>query len=117
MVHLVLLITSAVAIEIFFHLGFMSTLKSILEIWRKVHRVVLSRRISDHWKEVVIPQYSIALMQSCLRILMILILMLSSFLVGDLLYFGTIHHAVSFVGLFESVLFASTYSALRKVTW
>jgi hypothetical protein len=102
------------AIEIFLRLGFVTTLMAVLEISKKAYRVILSPKISDHWKEAIIPRYSIALMQSCLRMLIILMLMASAFLLADLLYPGTLRHALSLPGLFESLLFAFIYIRVKR---
>lgn len=114
MIHLVLVLASAAAIEIFMRLGFMKTLESVVDVTGKARRVVLSGNISDHWKELILPTYSTQIIKACLRILLILGLMVACFLAGNLLLPGTLAYVMSAPGLLESVVIGVAYIAIRR---
>jgi hypothetical protein len=114
LIHLVLLLASAAAIEIFIRLGFMKALESVVDVTGKARRVVLSGNISDHWKELVLPTYSTQIIKACLRMLLVLGLMVACFLAGDLLLPGTLDYVMSAAGLLESVVIGMAYIGIRR---
>ena len=46
------------AVEYFFRLPFVSRARTLIKVANKSSRVVISKKISDHWKEVVLLRYS-----------------------------------------------------------
>ena len=59
------------AVEYFLCLPFGREVGSLLAIAKKSVRVLGSRRISDHWKERVLPSYAQDIIKSTLYILLI----------------------------------------------
>ena len=114
MIHLVLLLASVAAIEIFIRLRFIGALDSLLGVTGKARRVVMSDRISDHWKERILPAYSTKIIELCLRMLLILGLMMSSFLAANLLLPGLLAYVMSTPGLLESIFLGMAYIGIRR---
>ena len=69
---------SIMAVEFFFHVPFMPEVKTLLQTVKKSTKLIKSRRISDHWKEVVLLRYSLDLIKSslCLSIIFFGILLM-----------------------------------------
>ena len=68
-VHIYNIIFSIFVIEIIRYFKVFSKFKNILAISKKMPNVVLSKKISDHWKEKIIFKYSQLLFLSSFQIL------------------------------------------------
>ena len=115
MIHFLLLLVCIVSVEIFIRLNFVSILDSILKVTKKVTHVIPQNNISDHWKEKVVPAYALRIMKYSLHILMILLLILSFFIVVDLLFNDFLALTLSLIGIVESLVFAFGYVYVRKL--
>lgn len=56
-------ILSVIVIELFFYLPFMASVNGILLQAKKSKNVILSAKISDHWKEKILPVYAARMMK------------------------------------------------------
>lgn len=117
MIHLVLLLVCVISIETFFRFGFIKHFKNNVEIIKKVIRILPSAKISDHWKEVAIPNYSLSLMRGSIQIFLILVAIICFFLIANLYFKDFISHSLSLGGFVESLLFVSIYIKVRNLIW
>ena len=115
MIHFLLSLVCILSVEVFIRLNFLSHLDSILKVTKKVTHVIPQSNISDHWKEKVIPKYSLRIMKYSLNILLILLLILSFFFIVDLFYNNFLVFTISLIGIIESMVFAFGYVFLRKL--
>ena len=115
MIHVILLIICVLSIETFIRLNFLSFLRSILKLTKKVTYIIPNKKISDHWKELVIPVYAFKIMKFSLQILLILLCIISFFIAADILFSGFISFTLSFIGIIESLALAFVYLYLRKL--
>ncbi len=114
MTHLLILLVSFFSVEVFIRLNFISHLDSILKITKKVIYVIPKDKISDHWKEKVIPAYALGIMKLSLQIFLILVLILSLFLIADYFFNDFLAFTFSLIGIIETMVFAFGYLYLRK---
>tara|TARA_B100001750_G_scaffold246189_1_gene267746 strand:- start:1298 stop:1657 length:360 start_codon:yes stop_codon:yes gene_type:complete len=112
--HLILSLLCVISIETFSKSNFLIQLQSIIEIIRKVFKVISSSKVSDHWKEVVIPHYALSMMRHSLKVLLTLIAIIAFFLMPSLFLEGFIDFLISFMGIIESILFAFLYIKLKS---
>ena len=112
--HIILFIICALCVEIFINCKFIYVLNSILNITRKVTKIIPQQNISDHWKERAIPAYALKIMTSSLQIFLILLVMIILFIVADYMFEGFVMHALTLFGIMESIIFAFVYFFLRK---
>ena len=113
--HLILLLACSISIEIFFRFNFLQRITSIIKISQKVFYILPNQKISDHWKELVIPFYAFNMMKYSLIILLILLFIISLFFITDIFLDGFIDFSLSLTGIIESIIFACIYVQLRKV--
>ena len=106
MIHLLLSLVCILSVEVFIRLNFLSHLDSILKVTKKVTYVIPNNNISDHWKEKVIPEYALKIMQYSLQILLILLLIMSLFLITNYFFNDFLAFTFSLIGIIESVIFA-----------
>ena len=114
MIHILLLLVCILSVEVFLRLNFLSLLDSMLKVTKKVTYVISQDKISDHWKEKVVPAYALRIMKYSLQILLILLLILSLFFVADYFFNDFLALTLSFFGIIESIVFAFGYVFLRK---
>ena len=62
----------------------MSYVNSVVKISRKVLHIIITSRISDHWKEKMVPVYAFILLKNSLFILGILFLNILIYLFSDI---------------------------------
>ena len=115
MIHFVLLLVCVLSVEVFIRFNFLLILDSILKVIRKVTYLIPKNNISDHWKEKVVPAYTLRMMKYSLQILLILLLILSLFFVADYFFNDFLALTLSFFGIIESIVFAFGYVYLRKL--
>ena len=114
MIHFLLLLVCILSVEVFIRFNFLLILDSILKVTKKVTYVIPQDKISDHWKEKVIPAYALRMMKYSLQILLILLLILSLFFVADYFFNDFLALTLSLIGIVESMVFAFGYVFLRK---
>jgi hypothetical protein len=90
---LALLIVSAIlASEILLRLPLMEQVNAVVDISRRSVATVRSRRISDHWKEKVLPAYSLRMGgRSIFFFLLMCLVLLPVMLAGLLVEGGLVH--------------------------
>ena len=96
--HFFLILVCIVAVEGFFRFSFLSLLDSILQVTKKVTYILPNKKISDHWKERVIPVYALKMMKLSLQIFLILVFIISLFIIADILLYGFLAFTLSFMG-------------------
>ena len=113
--HFVLFAICVLSIEILVRFNFLSVLNSIVRISKRVVYVIPRKNISDHWKEKVIPLYALVIMNLSIRLILIPVFIISSFLVSDLFFDHFIDFTFSYVGIAEAIIFSSLYGLIRKL--
>lgn len=113
--HLLLFLACLISVEIFIKLKFLDALNLLVLQSRKAARLIQNDRISDHWKEVTIPAYALSMMRSCLKIIIIIILIASIFYLVDLFLMDFLMFTLSLAGVAESIIFAIIYLRLRSI--
>tara|TARA_B100001287_G_scaffold240065_1_gene214300 strand:+ start:556 stop:912 length:357 start_codon:yes stop_codon:yes gene_type:complete len=112
--HLALLAVCIVSVEFFIRLKFTLIVQSILDVTKNVIVVIPNKKISDHWKEKVIPRYAFKIMKSSIQILIIFLCIFTFFIIADLIVEDFFIFALSIKGIIESVVFALSYFFFRK---
>lgn len=115
MIHLALILVCILSVEIFIRLNFLLHIDSILKVTKKVTYIILQKKISDHWKEKVIPIYALKIMTSSLQIFFILLFITSLFLIANVFFISFLAHTFSLNGITESIIFAFGYFYSRKL--
>jgi len=60
----------------------------LIEVSKKAINIISNKSISDHWKENIIPKYSLQMMKYSLQMLLILFLIIFIFFIADNLFSG-----------------------------
>ena len=115
MTHFLIFIVCILSVELFIRLKFLSHLNSMLKVTKKVTYVISQNKISDHWKEKVIPAYALKIMNYSLKILLILLLIISLFFIIDLLQNNFLAFTFSLMGIAQSIVFAFGYVFIRRL--
>ena len=113
LVHVYLACACIFSIELFLRLNFLSYVISISRNTKKVSHIIITPKISDHWKEKTVPAYAFVLLKNSLSILgislpIVLIFFGFTFLSSQFLPFLS-----SATGIVESIVIAFSYSRLR----
>ena len=114
MIYTILIVTLVAAVEIFQVSKFLYRVNLMLIFTKKVLNVLRSERISDHWKERIIPTYAWRLMKLAIQLLMIIMFIFTIFFVADVYLDGFIEITLSLSGLFVSMIFVMMYSWVRR---
>ena len=112
--HLILLIICLFSVEIFIRSNYIFLINSVIKVSKKAIHIILNKNISDHWKENIIPKYSLQIIRYSLQILLILCLIIFIFFIADILFSGFLEFIFTLNGIVESLLFAFIYFYSRK---
>ena len=113
--HLILLIICFLSVEIFIRSNYLNLIRSLKNVSKKAIYIILNKNISDHWKENIIPKYSLQMMTYSLQMLLILFLIIFIFFIADNLFSGIFAFLLSWNGIIESILIAFSYTYIRKL--
>ena len=112
--HLILCIICFLSVEIFIRSNYILLLNSTFKFSKKATSTILNKNISDHWKEKIIPKYSLQMMKCSLQMLIILFSIIFIFVIGNYFLIGFLKFTLSWHGLIASILFAFSYVYIRK---
>ena len=115
--HIALIICCVLSIELILKSNFKLILSSLIVISKKVMRVLKSEKISDSWKEKIIPFYAISMFKYSIKSFFIITIIVSvfflpSFLINDFIYFS-----MSLFGIIESIVFCVAYLKIRNIVF
>ncbi len=113
--HLILFVLCLFFFEIFILSNYLNLINSIIKISKKAIYIILNKNISDHWKENIIPKYSLQMMKYSMTMLLILSLIIFVFVIADNLSSGFLTFTLSFNGIIKSILIAFSYAYIRKL--
>lgn len=118
MTWLLLAVCCALFVELFARLEPVGRARETSALVRKAASVIASRRISDHWKECVLPRYARRMLVSSLSMFAMLLLALSPFAVAGVIA-GRLdvpfpELLASFKGIAASCIFAIAYTGARS---
>ena len=113
--HFILLILCSLSVEFFIKSNYLFIISSLIKVSRKALYIISNKNISDHWKENIIPKYSMQMMKYSIQMLLIFLFVISIFLIVDNLNNGFLTFLFSWNGIIESILFAFGYAYLRKI--
>ncbi len=115
MKHIILLFICLLSVEIFIRLNYFPLIASIIKVSKKAIYIISTKNISDHWKENIIPKYSLQMMNYSLKILFILFLIIFIFVIADIFFSGFLAFTFSWNGITESILIAFSYAYIRNL--
>ena len=114
--YLILIIIVIISSEITFKFNFLYLINSLIKSFSKANRLIVNKKVSDHWKEKTIPHYSLMMMRYSIIMLLIFLIIILLFLVASIFKDNFLIFALSFKGLVASILFVFSYLYLRKVS-
>ena len=113
--HLILFVICFLSVEIFIRSNYLSLLNSTIKVSKKAISIILNKNISDHWKENIIPKYSLQILKYSIQMLLIIFLIIFIFVIADNLFSGFLAFTFSWNGIIESILIAFSYAYIRKL--
>ena len=113
--HLILFVICFLSVEIFIRSNYISLINSLVVVSKKAISIILNKNISDHWKEYIIPQYSLQMMNYSMQMLLILFLIIFIFIISNNFFSGFLAFTFSWNGIIESILLAFSYAYIRKI--
>ena len=114
MVYFMLVILCLVSVELIHFTGFLKDLNKLFIFTKKVAHVLFSKKISDHWKEKVVPTYSFKIMYLSLRMLSVILLLICIFFISGKHINGFNSLALSLYGIFISSACVICYLMVKK---
>jgi len=113
--HLILFVICLLSVEIFIRSNYISLINSLIEVSKKAINIISNKNISDHWKENIIPKYSLQMMKYSMQMLLIFLSIIVIFVIGDKVFSGFLEFTFSWNGIIESILLAFSYAYIRKL--
>ena len=111
--HLALLVICILSVEFFFIVNFLSLLNSTLSFSKKIVSLIPNTQISDHWKEKIVPVYSLIIMKLCVQILLAISCILFFFIMTEFLLSGFVSFTFSLLGIIETMIFIVSYTYIK----
>ena len=115
MKYFILLAICFLSVEIIIRSKYFYLISSTIKLVKKTIYVILSENISDHWKENIIPKYSLKIMNFSLKNLLTLLTITSIFLFLEIIFNGFLKFIFSFSRIVISILSTIIYVYFRKL--
>jgi hypothetical protein len=112
--HLVLFLLCILTVEIFEKAKFIKLISNITLTAHKVSRLIPNERISDHWKELLVPYYALSIMKYSLKILFLLLSVILLFGAADYFVDDFFNFILSLWGIIESLFFVYLFITIKK---
>ena len=113
--HLILFVICFLSVEIFIRSNYIHLINSTINLSKKAISIILNKNISDHWKENIIPKYSLQMMKYSIKMLLVIFWIIFIFVIADKLFSGFLAFIFSWNGIIESILLAFSYAYMRKL--
>ncbi len=113
--HLFLFVLCLLSVEIFIRSNYIHLINSTINVSKSAISTILNKNISDHWKENIIPKYSLQMMKYSLHMLLVLFLIIFIFVIADKLFSGFLEFTLSWNGIIESILITFSYAYIKKL--
>ena len=110
---IVLFLLLIIVIEIILNFKFFYKLNLITKLLNKAIKIITNKKISDHWKEKIIPKYSIKIFRISFLIILLFSLILFIFYIASLIFEDFYLAIYSFEGILLSILFSFFYSLIK----
>lgn len=83
-------------------------------ILKKVLKILPSKNISDHWKEIMVPTYAFMLIKKCAQMFLILVGIILVSVVFYLISPSFYTLVISIIGILESIAVIALYTLVKK---
>ncbi|MFO7877624.1 MAG: hypothetical protein R6U55_13675 [Desulfovermiculus sp.] len=105
------------AVELLLKAGLFSTIHQMRAVYGKTIRTITNKRISDHWKEKVLPAYAWMILKGSAQLLLSLVLVFVPFVIAIFLAepfdLGFLPFLSSWTGIIWATCIAAAYGFVR----
>ncbi len=113
--HFIVMFLCFLSVEILIRSNYLYLVYSLIKASKKATYIIGNKNISDHWKENIIPAYSIQMFKYSMQMLLIIFFLMLIFVIADYLFVGLLSFLFSSIGIIECMFFGFTYVYLRKL--
>lgn len=113
-IHIYIIIFSISSFELIRYFKVLSKFQNIITVTKNITHLIISKKISEHWKEKTVLKYSQLILISSFQILTILIAIVIIFLIFNFINTSFGNHITSIVGIIEASVIISIYLYLKK---
>lgn len=114
MIYLISLIVGVLSVEILLTSKVSVAVTNIMTVAKKVVHILPNDKISDHWKERVLPNYAIKTALYSFHMLVILVGLFFLFFFTDYFFAGLLEFTMSLSGMLFNIFVVSGYAFLRR---
>ena len=114
MIYLILLLNVIIIFEIIHKSNYFYLINSLIKFSKKASKIILDKKISDHWKEKIIPNYSLKMLKVSMSMLLILTISIVIIYLTGLIYDDFLPFVLTIKGIITSFIFAYCYFFLKN---
>ena len=104
-----------ISIELIFKLKYVSLINSLIKLIKKSTITILNKKVSDNWKERILPMYSLRMIKSSLSVLLIFLSIIFIFSITGKFNDDFFSLVFSLRGILASILFGFGYIYISKI--
>ena len=113
--YFILFFIMIISAEIIINSNYILLLNLLIKLNKSAIKVILYKKASDHWKEKIIPEYSLRIMRISLSMLLIFLVIILLFLITSILFNNFLAFIFSPRGIISSILFSFIYLYLKRL--
>ena len=104
-----------ISIELLIKFNYLNYVKTLIILTKKATSLIINKKISDHWKEKIIPIYSYKMMKYSFLMLIIIFLIILLFFITVNYFDYFLEFIFSFKGILGSILISFSYLYFRNL--
>ena len=104
-----------ISTELLIKFNYTNYVKSIILLAKKASTLISNKKISDHWKEKIIPVYSFKMMKFSFLMLIIILLIIFLFFITGSYFDYFLEFIFSLKGIISSIFIAFCYLYFRNL--
>ena len=113
--YLILGLIIILSIEIIIRTKYMNLVNSLFKSIIKAKKIILNKNVSDHWKEKVVPKYSLKMLKISFSMLIVFFMIFALFFLASLFFSEFTIFIFSLRGILISILFGFIYLYFKKI--
>jgi len=107
--YLLLCLIIVISLEIIQKFNYLFLVNSLIQLNKKAYQVILNKKVSDNWKEKIIPEYSLKILKISILMILVPIFLFFIFYLTSLFFNNFQNFIFSIKGILASILISFGY--------
>ena len=110
-------ILCVISVELIIRTKVFQHLSIVTKTSKRATSLMTSKKISDHWKEKVLPAYSLNILKASITMLVTFLMIIALFLIASKASASFLSYTLSAIGIVHAIALSAIYVKIRFAFW